>query len=186
MKKLLLTSALILTFLGCAFIILHGKDRDVVARDISTKADAIAAKPNTIIRTYRFALDFEPLVCGRVNALLTVRGPTARESFCQVVVENLEVLDASDSIAARLWPSRFRRTVTLKLTPYQAEQLDQAQVRGSLSFVVRRFDSRRGEVSATTVEEILTGFAARHAGTLAQDPSDALNFRLKKSQLVGK
>jgi pilus assembly protein CpaB len=85
----------------------------------------------------------------RVDVILTQQfngTPLTRRSVGETVVENLRVLaiDAADS------RSPFGRTVTLEVTPVQAEAINVATDLGKLSLTLRSADSKKSIEAAAT------------------------------------
>jgi pilus assembly protein CpaB len=111
----------------------------------------------------------------RVDVILTQnfrdKAPLTRSSVSETVVDGLRVLaiDALDAKAAA--GTSFGRTVTLEVTPEQAEKINVATELGKLSLTLRSITSRDGIVARST------GGPATAAGvkpTWAGDVSPAL------------
>ena len=111
----------------------------------------------------------------RVDVILTQnfreKAPLTRSSVSETVVEGLRVL-AIDALDAKMAAgTNFGRTVTLEVTPEQAEKVNVAAELGKLSLTLRSITSREGVVVTST-----TG-PARGSGvkpTWAGDVSPAL------------
>src|SRR6266446_8853138 len=111
----------------------------------------------------------------RVDVILTQnfreKAPLTRSSVSETVVEGLRVL-AIDALDAKMAAgTNFGRTVTLEVTPEQAEKISVAAELGKLSLTLRSITSKAGVVVTST-----TG-PARASGvkpTWAGDVSPAL------------
>jgi pilus assembly protein CpaB len=117
----------------------------------------------------------------RVDVILTQRfedraGSMARRSVAETVVEDLRVLaiDAS-SAKASVGQADFGRTVTLEVTPPQAQQINVASELGKLSLTLR---------PASTTVAAATQSANGPAATWAGDVSPALGSVTPPTTLV--
>jgi pilus assembly protein CpaB len=93
----------------------------------------------------------------RVDVILTQNfrsdnAPLTRRSVSETVVENLRVLaiDALDAKTAAA-ASTFGRTVTLEVTPEQAEKINVATELGKLSLTLRSLSATAGGVTASAM-----------------------------------
>jgi pilus assembly protein CpaB len=115
----------------------------------------------------------------RVDVILTQNfkndnAPLTRRSVSETVVENLRVLaiDAPDvKPTAAAGNGNFGRTVTLEVTPEQAEKINVATELGKLSLTLRSVAGPNGVVTASTVGP---GQATGVKPTWAGDVSPAL------------
>jgi pilus assembly protein CpaB len=90
----------------------------------------------------------------RVDVILTqnFKGESAvitRRSVCETVVENLRVL-AIDTLDAKAPSGSFGRTVTLEVTPQQAEKINVATELGKLSLTLRSVSGPDGVLATST------------------------------------
>jgi pilus assembly protein CpaB len=90
----------------------------------------------------------------RVDVVLTQQfndTPLVRRSVGETVVENLRVL-AIDAVDAKAptGGSAFGRTVTLEVTPMQAEQINVAAELGKLTLTLRGVDGVKSRIAAAT------------------------------------
>jgi pilus assembly protein CpaB len=91
----------------------------------------------------------------RVDVILTqnFKGESAvitRRSVSETVVENLRVL-AIDTLDAKAPSGSFGRTVTLEVTPRQAEKINVATELGKLSLTLRSISGPDGVLATSTV-----------------------------------
>jgi pilus assembly protein CpaB len=91
----------------------------------------------------------------RVDVILTqnFKGESAvitRRSVSETVVENLRVL-AIDTLDAKAPSGSFGRTVTLEVTPQQAEKINVATELGKLSLTLRSVSGPDGVLATSTV-----------------------------------
>jgi pilus assembly protein CpaB len=121
-----------------------------------------------------------------VDVVLTQRfgnsdTPLTRRSVSETIVENLRVLaiDAPDS-KAPTGGDPFGRTVTLEVTPVQAEGINVATNLGKLSLTLRGADSRRTIVAAAPGPGQADGIRAAWAG----DVSPALGGVMPPKKLI--
>ena len=93
--------------------------------------------------------------------------PLTRRSVSETVVENLRVLviDASDAKTAS--GSAFGRTVTLEVTPEQAEKVNVAAELGKLSLTLRSITTPEGVLTSTTGPGRATGVKPTWAGDVS-------------------
>src|SRR5205823_1855947 len=111
----------------------------------------------------------------RVDVILTQnfreKAPLTRSSVSETVVEGLRVL-AIDALDAKMAAgTNFGRTVTLEVTPEQAEKINVATELGKLSLTLRSITSKEGIVATSTAGP---GKAAGVKPTWAGDVSPAL------------
>src|SRR5271156_6305447 len=90
----------------------------------------------------------------RVDVILTqnFKGESAvitRRSVSETVVENLRVL-AIDTLDAKAPPGSFGRTVTLEVTPQEAEKINVATELGKLSLTLRSVSGPDGVLGTST------------------------------------
>jgi pilus assembly protein CpaB len=123
-----------------------------------------------------------------VDVILTqnFKGESAvitRQSVSETVVENLRVLaiDAADAKAAAAGGS-FGRTVTLEVTPEEAEQINVATELGKLSLTLRSVAGPGGVPAASTTGH---GQATGVKPTWAGDVSPALGGAMPEKAVVG-
>jgi pilus assembly protein CpaB len=138
----------------------------------------------------------------RVDVILTqnFKGEGAaitRRSVSETVVENLRVL-AIDALDAKAPSGSFGRTVTLEVTPHQAEKVNVATELGKLSLTLRSVSGPNGLPAASTagpgpsagvkptwagdVSPALGGAMPERAITVQQPPVDV--FRGSKREAV--
>jgi len=120
----------------------------------------------------------------RVDVILTqnFRGEATaitRRSVSETVVENLRVL-AIDALDAKGGGS-FGRTVTLEVTPEQAEKINVATELGKLSLTLRSVSGRNGVVATSTAGP---GQATGVKPTWAGDVSPALGGAMPEKAII--
>jgi pilus assembly protein CpaB len=120
----------------------------------------------------------------RVDVILTqnFRGEATaitRRSVSETVVENLRVL-AIDALDAKGGGS-FGRTVTLEVTPEQAEKINVATELGKLSLTLRSVSGRDGVVATSTAGP---GQATGVKPTWAGDVSPALGGAMPEKAII--
>lgn len=98
--------------------------------------------------------------------------PLARRSVGETVVENLRVLaiDAADAKATSAG-SGFGRTVTLEVTPRQAEKINVATELGKLSLALRSMSAGAAPISTSSADP--TGIRPTWAGDVSPALGDA-------------
>jgi pilus assembly protein CpaB len=106
----------------------------------------------------------------RVDVILTqnFKGESAvitRRSVSETVVENLRVL-AIDTLDAKAPSGSFGRTVTLEVTPRQAEKINVATELGKLSLTLRSISGPDGVLATSTVSPS-TGVKPTWAGDVS-------------------
>jgi pilus assembly protein CpaB len=121
----------------------------------------------------------------RVDVILTQNfkgeGTTiTRRSVSETVVENLRVL-AIDAPDAKSGGGSFGRTVTLEVTPEQAEKINVATELGKLSLTLRSVSGPDGVVAASTAGP---GRASGVKPTWAGDVSPALGGAMPEKAII--
>jgi pilus assembly protein CpaB len=115
----------------------------------------------------------------RVDVILTQTfkhdPPLARRSVGETVVENLRVL-AIDPLEPRTngTPSGFGRTVTLEVTPEQAERVNVAAELGKLSLTLRSVSTANGTGSSTVTRIKTAAVPPIWAGDVSPALADAV------------
>jgi pilus assembly protein CpaB len=121
----------------------------------------------------------------RVDVILTQNfkgeGTTiTRRSVSETVVENLRVL-AIDALDGKPTSGNFGRTVTLEVTPEQAEKVNVATELGKLSLTLRSVSGPDGLVAASTAGP---GRATGVKPTWAGDVSPALGGAMPEKAII--
>jgi len=121
----------------------------------------------------------------RVDVILTqnFKGESAvitRRSVSETVVENLRVL-AVDALDAKTPSGSFGRTVTLEVTPEQAEKVNVATELGKLSLTLRSVTGPNGIMTSSTAGP---GRATGVKPTWAGDVSPALGGAMPEKAIV--
>jgi pilus assembly protein CpaB len=121
----------------------------------------------------------------RVDVILTQNfkgeGTTiTRRSVSETVVENLRVL-AIDALDVKATSGNFGRTVTLEVTPEQAEKVNVATELGKLSLTLRSVSGPDGLVAASTAGP---GRATGVKPTWAGDVSPALGGAMPEKAII--
>ena len=119
----------------------------------------------------------------RVDVILTQKfgeGPLDRRSVGETVVENLRVL-AIDAPGDKQPAGVFGRTVTLEVTPVQAEKINVATDLGKLSLSLRSTSGAAGALAAATPGP---GEPSSVKPTWAGDVSPALGGVMPRDQVV--
>jgi pilus assembly protein CpaB len=121
----------------------------------------------------------------RVDVLLTQLFknedmPLTRRSVSETVVENLRVLAIDNGEGAKLGSNTASRTITLEVTPEQAEKVNVAVDLGRLSLTLRAGDSEHAGKDATPGP----GAAEDIRATWAADVSPALRSVLPKPKIA--
>jgi pilus assembly protein CpaB len=121
----------------------------------------------------------------RVDVILTqnFKGESAvitRRSVSETVVENLRVV-AIDAVDAKSGGGSFGRTVTLEVTPEQAEKVNVATELGKLSLTLRSVSGPDGLVAASTAGP---GRATGVKPTWAGDVSPALGGAMPEKAII--
>src|SRR5207302_5202460 len=115
----------------------------------------------------------------RVDVILTQTfkndPPLARRSVGETVVENLRVL-AIDALESRPngTANGFGRTVTLEVSPEQAERVNVATELGKLSLTLRSANATSAVASATAAPATTSGIRPIWAGDVSPALSDAV------------
>lgn len=102
---------------------------------------------------------FASLPHSRVDIIATIRRGSDKDSFSQVLLENVLVLAADTQMArddqGRAMPANV---VTVALKPEDVLKVNMAKELGPLSLVLRKFnDNTKTDIGKVTVEQILTG-----------------------------
>lgn len=102
---------------------------------------------------------FASLPHSRVDIIATIRRGSDKDSFSQVLLENVLVLAADTQMArddqGRAMPANV---VTVALKPEDVLKVNMAKELGPLSLVLRKFnDNTKTDIAKVTVEQILTG-----------------------------
>jgi Flp pilus assembly protein CpaB len=102
---------------------------------------------------------FASLPMSRVDIVWTVRRTNDKDSFSQVLLENVLVLAADQQTVRNEGNSAMMaNVVTVALKPEDAQKMVLAREVGSLSLTLRKFnDHVKSENTRTTVEELMTG-----------------------------
>ncbi len=121
------------------------------------RAIGIRVNPESI------ASGFASLPMSRVDLIWTVRRSNDKDSFSQVLLENVLVL-AADQQTVRVEGSAAMpaNVVTVALKPEDAMKVTSAREQGTISMVLRKFnDHQKAEITKVTVEELVTNTARR-------------------------
>jgi pilus assembly protein CpaB len=163
-----------------AFIVKPG-DRDFLQVVLSPRARAIAIPVSTGGASTGILSPGD-----RVDVMLTQtfkNDPSpARRSVGETVVENLRVLaiDPLDAKAAATGGNGFGRTVTLEVTPEQAEKISVAGELGKLSLTLRSLSANGGIPVPTIGSDEAAGIKAVWAG----DVSPALGNSMPPNRAI--
>jgi pilus assembly protein CpaB len=108
----------------------------------------------------------------RVDVVLTQKftdsaAPLTRRSVSETVVENLRVLVIDTPEAKAPAGNTFGRTVTLEVTPEQAEKVNVATELGKLSLTLRSVTTAEGVATSTTGPGKPTGIKPTWAGDVS-------------------
>lgn len=102
---------------------------------------------------------FASLPLSRVDIISTIRRGNDKDSYSQTLLQNVLVLAADQTIHADTNKGAMpATTVTVALTPEEAQKVTLARQMGTLSLALRSFEDRQKvEVAKTTVEGLLGG-----------------------------
>ncbi len=118
---------------------------------------------------------FAALPLSRVDLLSTVRKPNDKESYCHTLLQNVLVLAADQTMHAEQGKGAMpATTVTLAVTPEEAQRVFLAQQMGPLSLALRSFqDKQKVEVSKTTGDSLHGGERPDLTPQLPAEPARA-------------
>src|SRR5437667_2848355 len=122
----------------------------------------------------------------RVDIVLTQKfgdtgAPLTRRSVSETVVENLRVLAINVPDAKAAGGNAFGQTVTLEVTPEQAEKMNVAAELGKLSLTLRSITTAEGGVTTSTAGP---GKATGVKPTWAGDVSPALGVAMPERAMI--
>lgn len=102
---------------------------------------------------------FASLPLSRVDIISTIRRGNDKDSYSQTLLQNVLVLAADQTIHADTNKGAMpATTVTVALTPEEAQKVTLARQMGTLSLALRSFEDRQKvDVAKTTVEGLLGG-----------------------------
>src|SRR5947209_14919611 len=156
--KTILTGLFLISLAVAVIVILRAMPGQVDANTNTPKGEILGATvpraAGTSLRTTGGASTGLLFPGDRVDVILTqnFKGESAaitRRSVSETVVENLRVL-AIDTLDAKAPSGSFGRTVTIEVTPQQAEKINVATELGKLSLTLRSVSGPDGVLATST------------------------------------
>jgi pilus assembly protein CpaB len=120
------------------------------------------------------ASGFASLPLSRVDLIWTVKRTNDKDSFSQVLLENVLVLAADTRTVREGGNAMPANVVTVALKPEDDLKIAMAREMGSISLVLRKFnDHQKAEVTKLTVEELISNTVGRNKegedGSITED-----------------
>jgi pilus assembly protein CpaB len=112
------------------------------------------------------ASGFASLPLSRVDLIWTVKRTNDKDSFSQVLLENVLVLAADTRTMREGANAMLANVVVVALKPEDVEKISMAREMGNISLVLRKFnDHQKAEITKITAEEVITNTVGRNKET---------------------
>lgn len=120
-----------------------------------------------------------------VDVILTVTPPGGSQSFSRIVLQNVPVLAIAQTMEQKEGKPVVVPTVTMDVTPEDAEKLAIASTQGRLQLVLRRAgDKEVAKTTGATVTKVLTGAGGAPAVPTKAKPKTAKKPSVSKAPVV--